>query len=717
MKKQFLKNKTFIFICLNAFFLFLSCRSANDETIKEGIGILKINMQGTEFSGNERGMLSTNASISPLMKGMIRNENADVEIARIPLKGDYVLIASLSPEAPTTEQGLQASTLNNIQAKSSISKVPNGVKYRVVVYDSEGGFVDQKVYTTGQNISDDGQDLKLNGGTTYKFVVFSYNSAEVPPSVTSADPKSCDISGNKDFMYYTTEMLISGETTNYLNVVMQHKYTKINVTLDTSEIGTATEVSGVTITPHHVGNKIDLTTGTITYDSNPVIIPFTLSNGSSPNILTGSSLICSPTGTSTLSIASMTIAGQKQPNKSTEIPVTPGNNINLNLKVQRIVTINVIQIASSWYHTVALTASGDVYGTGHITYGELGPKNTIQEIPTRRGIFSDLYITNYNKLNIDNAKKIAVNDGSTYILKKNGELYVGGANDRGQLGTGNRNNTGENGNFVKVDFYGGVIKDIVGCYNQIFILTEQGKVFATGRNNDGQLGLGDTSDRMNFVNVMGLDDQVIEQISAGKYHVIAKTTTNRVFGAGLDNNGQLGGNGNSTQFIELPISSSIDYSAIKTIKASENSTYLLTTSGKLYVTGYNRDGQLGIGNKVTQKGFSLVPALLGQNIVDVYGFSTHAIAITNTGDLYATGDNSHGQLGFGDQTSKTLFTKVQTLTTPIISALDGPTSQHTIVIGSTGQVFGVGNNDYAVLGLGTINVKYLSFKILPLKRN
>ena len=106
------------------------------------------------------------------MKGTIRNENTDVEIARIPLKGDYVLIASLSPEAPASGQGLQASTLNNIQAKSSISKVPNGVKYRVVVYDSEGGFVDQKIYTTGQNTSDDGQDFKLNGGSTYKFVVF-----------------------------------------------------------------------------------------------------------------------------------------------------------------------------------------------------------------------------------------------------------------------------------------------------------------------------------------------------------------------------------------------------------------------------------------------------------------------------------------------------------------------------------------------------------------
>ena len=111
-------------------------------------------------------------------------------------------------------------------------------------------------------------------------------------------------------MYYTKEMVISGQTTNYLDVVMQHKYTQVNVTLNTSEIGVATEVSGVGITPHHANNKIDLTTGAITYDNTPVIKPFTLSNSLDPNILTGSTLICAPEGTATISFASMILGGE-----------------------------------------------------------------------------------------------------------------------------------------------------------------------------------------------------------------------------------------------------------------------------------------------------------------------------------------------------------------------------------------------------------------------
>ncbi|WP_372483124.1 RCC1 domain-containing protein [Elizabethkingia anophelis] len=714
MEKQLLtKNRTFIFLCLSTLFLFLSCRSANDDTIKDGIGILKINMRGTEFSGNERGMLDAIASISPFMKGTIRNENTDVEIARIPLKGDYVLIASLSPEAPASGQGLQASTLNNIQAKSSISKVPNGVKYRVVVYDSEGGFVDQKVYTTGQNTSDDGQDFKLNGGSTYKFVVFSYNNAKVPPSVTSTDPKSCDISGNQDFMYYTKEMVISGQTTNYLDVVMQHKYTQVNVTLNTSEIGVATEVSGVGITPHHANNKIDLTTGAITYDNTPVIKPFTLSNSLDPNILTGSTLICAPEGTATISFASMILGGEKQPNRSTALHVTPGNNINLKLTVQRNLTIDVMQIAAGWYHTVAMTASGDVYGTGHIDYGELGSEAYLKEKPT--DVWGSGYIKNFNKLSIDNAKKIAVSDGSTYVLKKNGELYAAGRNKSGQLGIGTTKNTGNRGDFVKVEFFGGVIKDIIGAGERAFILTEDGKLFAAGRNDDGQLGVGDTKDKLNFVRVSGLDGLQVEQVAAGEYHVIVKTTDGKVYGAGRNYTGQLSDIGDRitkiTVFREIPIPQ-LGKDDIKSIAAGLRYSFILTNTGLVLATGQNNQGQLGLGDKENRFGFEVVPSLTDIN--NIYAYSYHAIAIKRSGALYATGDNGDGQLGTGDTTSYNSFTNISTMTFPIASALCAPTADFTIIVGYDGQVYGTGNNKYAVLGLGSISVKYSNFKKLPL---
>ncbi|HAT3994294.1 TPA: chromosome condensation regulator RCC1 [Elizabethkingia anophelis] len=658
-KQQLLKSKITYYLSLLLLILVFSCRSTNEENIKGGIGILKVNMQGAQFSGNEKGMFDSNASISPMMRGVLYNPSSEIEIAKIPLKEDYFLIATLSSESSSSPYNLQASANNVMATTSVINKLPDGIKYRMVVYDTNNTIVDQKVYTTGSSTPDDGQDLELIGGNTYKFVIYSYNSDEVPSPVTPSNTTSYDVSGNKDFMYYTAEKVISGETTNYLDVVMMHKYTKLNISIDTSEIGTVSEVSGVSITPHYVSNKVDLTNGNLTYDSNAVIAPVTLS-GVNSTTLTGTSIVCAPSTNATLSIGSITIDGAKQSNKEVSFNLNPGVSTNLTLKVQRLVTINVMQIASSWYHTIALTESGDVYGTGHITYGELGPEKTLQQKPIQRALFSEWYVTRFNKLNIDNVKKIAVSDGATYMLKKTGELYVGGVNDHGQLGIGSKSNTGHNGDFVKVDFFGGAIKDIIGGMQSVFILTEDGQVFAAGRNGNGQLGVGDLSDKTNFVSVKGLEGYQVEQITAGEYHVVVKTT-----------------------------------------------------SGKLFATGRNSSGELGIGTTKGQKGFVEVTSV--SNVKEVRGHAKHTIVVTNTGDLYATGNNKYGQLGLGDTRSQNSFVRVLTMSSPIVSTLEGPTSEHTIVVSTTGQVYGAGTNDYAVLGLGNINVSYSSFKELPLQ--
>ena len=211
----------------------------------------------------------------PFMKRNDKKRNTDVEIARIPLKGVYVLLLQVYLQKhPLLDKVYKPRPLIIYKLNPASSKVPNGVKYRVVVYDSEGGYVDQKVYTTGQNTSDDGQDFKLNGGSTYKFVVFHITmqryhlllQVQIPNHVIfQAIRILCTIQRNG---YLRTNNKLSGCCD------AAWKYTQVNVTLNTSEIGFATEVSGVGITPHHANNKIDLITGAITYDNTPVIKPF-----------------------------------------------------------------------------------------------------------------------------------------------------------------------------------------------------------------------------------------------------------------------------------------------------------------------------------------------------------------------------------------------------------------------------------------------------------
>ncbi len=147
----------------------------------------------------------------------------------------------------------------------------NGSKYRALVYDDKGKLVVQKVYTVGKNIPDDGEDLQLNGGSTYKFIVYSYNTSEVPAAVNATDATT-NVSGNKDLLYFTKNITVSGGATNDLDIVFKHKYSKVNISINSNDIGPISKIQA-SFTPHYVSNRINLLTGAIEYDKTAVNLP------------------------------------------------------------------------------------------------------------------------------------------------------------------------------------------------------------------------------------------------------------------------------------------------------------------------------------------------------------------------------------------------------------------------------------------------------------
>jgi len=89
----------------------------------------------------------------------------------------------------------------------------------------------------------------------------------------------------------------------------------------------------------------------------------------------------------------------------------------------------VTQISAGLYHTVALTSEGDVYTWGRGQYGVLGNgSNQYTLTPELNEDFMMLKEEGINVVKIDSA------DDYSAILMDNGEVYVFGKNDRGQLG-------------------------------------------------------------------------------------------------------------------------------------------------------------------------------------------------------------------------------------------------------------------------------------------
>ena len=68
------------------------------------------------------------------------------------------------------------------------------------------------------------------------------------------------------------------------------------------------------------------------------------------------------------------------------------------------------------------------------------------------------------------------------------------------------------------------------------IIKSDGSVWGTGRNNYGQLGLGDTSDRHSFTDT-GVQ---AKQVECGNFHAMIIKSDGSVWGTGYNNYGQLG---------------------------------------------------------------------------------------------------------------------------------------------------------------------------------
>ncbi|OHS93380.1 hypothetical protein TRFO_40301 [Tritrichomonas foetus] len=80
---------------------------------------------------------------------------------------------------------------------------------------------------------------------------------------------------------------------------------------------------------------------------------------------------------------------------------------------------------------------------------------------------------------------------------------------------------------------------ISGNFNHFLALSEDNKVFAWGRNDDGQLGVGDKKDRYGcFVLSTVSGNSKIVDIAAGEYHSILVDSTGHVWGIGYGEYGQ-----------------------------------------------------------------------------------------------------------------------------------------------------------------------------------
>lgn len=148
----------------------------------------------------------------------------------------------------------------------------------------------------------------------------------------------------------------------------------------------------------------------------------------------------------------------------------------------------------------------------------------------------------------------------------------------------------------------------------------------------------------------------VTAIAAGGEHSMAVTVGGTLLAFGLNKHGQLGTGDTFDRMVPTEVPLQLDSEAGMPVRAMQvqcgfsHTVVLVQTHGRLEVraTGDNNYGQLGVGDREKRNRFSACLGLKKAQVVCVSSGDWHNAAITHDGQLYLWGRGDCGQLGQGD---------------------------------------------------------------------
>uniref|UniRef100_A0A3P9C3D1 RCC1-like domain-containing protein n=1 Tax=Maylandia zebra TaxID=106582 RepID=A0A3P9C3D1_9CICH len=198
--------------------------------------------------------------------------------------------------------------------------------------------------------------------------------------------------------------------------------------------------------------------------------------------------------------------------------------------------IPLIQVAAGGDQSFALSVSGGVFSWGRNDCGQLGLGDTKGTSVCR----SPQHVPSLSAIPLI---QVAAGGDQSFALSVSGGVFSWGRNDCGQLGLGDTKGTQYVNSPQHVRSLSAIpVVQVAAGGEQSFALSVSGGAFSCGRNDCGQLGLGDTQDRHTPTPVHYLNMKKTVSISCGKDHTAALTKDGAVFTFGSGQYGQLGHN-------------------------------------------------------------------------------------------------------------------------------------------------------------------------------
>lgn len=292
---------------------------------------------------------------------------------------------------------------------------------------------------------------------------------------------------------------------------------------------------------------------------------------------------------------------------------------------------NPLEVALGGAHTCARKPEGPVKCWGDDSNGQTGTGG-----PAGDGGFVS---APQDVSGITDAVDVSAGLNHTCVARKSGTVSCWGYNLDGQLGNGESGN--RLGTPVDVKLLNDATNVAAGS-NFTCALRVGGSVACWGGNLSGQLGLGKADQGRNTPALVTLGPA--RSLAAGEAHACAALFDGSVFCWGDGPLGQLGGGTAGSTPAPIKVTS-LDLAV--SVVAGQRSTCALRSNGTVFCWGANDRGQLG--RNTTNDGANAVPsAVVGlSDAVAIAAGANHACAVRRSGTVVCWGAGGSGQLGDG----------------------------------------------------------------------
>ena len=292
---------------------------------------------------------------------------------------------------------------------------------------------------------------------------------------------------------------------------------------------------------------------------------------------------------------------------------------------------------------------------------------------------------------------IAVSAGHFFslALRADGIVWSWGTNERGQLGDGTKIPKPKQA--VQVQGLKNIVAIATGWMHGL-ALDGGGRVWGWGLNDQGQLGDGSitSSGVVAPVQVVNLDRVIA--IAGGAIHSLALRADGTVWAWGANQKGQLG-DGSTVQHVipkQVPT-----LGEVVAIAAGGEHSLALKVDSTVLAWGDNGVGQLGNDTTVDSPSPTTVLTEAGsteplRHVIAIDAYDAHSLAILADNQALAWGYNNSGRLCDGTEINRLTPIKMQMVSgldwTPVLASAVAGGTFHSLAILQTGRTWGWGHN-------------------------